>query len=170
MAKRAARRRRKAIRKGSVHEELTLLTLANSTVFTVAPDDVAESDIYCVSADLALSLDGMTPGEGPLIVGLAHSDYNATEIEEFVENEGNMFAELDQIAIEINRRKIRVIGKFNGLAAQEILFDGRVKRIPVRMLFTEGAGLRFWAYNRSGVALTTGTVITIDGVVYWKKA
>ncbi len=147
----------------------TLSTLAPSSLVKSTPDDVAEDRIFVVSIDVTPMVEGFTVGEGPIEVGVAHSDYTAAEIEEWVENETSMFGELDQIAIEIRRRKIRSIGVFDGLTIVEKMNEGVPVRVKLLWPLSEGAGLSFWAYNR-GIQLTTGASVQTQGKVYWRKA
>ncbi len=121
-----------------------------------------------MSLDTLVSLHNLTAGQGPIIVGVAHSDYTDAEIEEFVENVTS-WTQSDQISQERSRRKIRQIGVFSGVGAEEVLNDGKPIRTKCRWQLQDGQALNFWAYNASGAVLTTGGVVDFFGKAYTRK-
>jgi len=60
--------------------------------------------ISSIKATWALSNFTSVTNVGPIMVGIAHSDYSATEIEEFIEN-ANSWNEGDQVAQEVAKRR-----------------------------------------------------------------
>ncbi len=163
MAKKGGGRRRGGRNwlKGTVLEGLALSTLATSTL--VAADMSAVNErTYAASAWLQWSIRGLTAGEGPIRVGLAHSDYTTTEIEEVLEatdswNEGNFVAQ------EVSKRKVREVGVFSGESTDEVLNDGKPIKTALRWILLQGQTIQVWAYNASGGTLTTGAVVGAAG-------
>ncbi len=163
MAKRAARTGRKWI-KGTVLEALALATLSGSTLITSKMDTVAERS-YIASIWAQYAMRGHTVGEGPIRFGVAHGDYADAEIEAYLEATLS-WNESDQVAQEVANRKIREIGTFSGLDTEEVFNDGRMKKTKLGWILNAGQTLSLWAYNASGAALTTGTVVSAAGHVW----
>ncbi len=163
MARHKARRRRKFVKylAGIINVEIDFSGLgakaANTTIF---PETVIERT-YCSSIRAAWSLSNWTPTSqaGPIMVGIAHFDYSAAEIESWIENvdswnEGNLIQQ------EIAKRKIRIIGIFEGGDdALDIvrLNDGKPIRTKVGWIFTTGQSLRMWVYNLGSSSVSTTT-------------
>ncbi len=150
-----------------VEDESVLGTLANVTVLRSGLTNLSD-DFWFQAADLSFTMDDHTGGEGPLVVGIAHGDLSVVEIKECLEakptNRG------DIVTREQARRPVRVLGQFDGGAASEKLYDGQLRRYPVKMYVAEGVELNMFTFNRSGGALTTGTRIITEGYLYgtWK--
>ncbi len=107
---------------------------------------------------------GGTIGEGPVDVGLAHSDYTAAEIEACLEAEAS-WDEGDLVAQELAQRKVRTVGTFPMNFEDEVLNDGRPIRTKLNWLIASGDTLQMWIRNRGGATLTTGLIILTDGHV-----
>ncbi len=150
---------------GVVDEDLALTTLASLDVVAGIFDNVVNERTFCSSVDATWNRSGGTIGEGPIIVGLAHSDYSPAEIEEFIENTGS-WNEGDLVNQEIAKRKIRIVGAFPGDAADEGLSDGEKIHTKTKWVLLQGQSLQQWAYNRSAGALTTGSAILTEGVAH----
>ncbi len=147
--------------RGTVDEELDLGTLAARTAILVIFDNVVNERMLISSLVAIWSLADWTvaTSDGPVLVGVSHSDYNATEIEEYLEqtqswNEGN------KIAQEINTRKIRRIGVFQspigGVAADAVVLnDGKAIKTKLNWIMLQGQSLNIWAYNMGGSAFAT---------------
>ncbi len=165
LAKRGrGKRRGRAWLKGTVLEGLALSTLATSTLLSGSMSVVNERT-YAASAWLQWSIRGLTAGEGPIRVGLAHGDYSDAEIEAVLEatdswNEGNLVAQ------EVARRKVREVGVFSGESTDEVLNDGKPIKTALRWILLQGQTLKVWAYNASGATLTTGAVVGAAGHVW----
>ncbi len=166
MAKnRKGRRRGRNWLKGTVLEGLALGTLATSTLVSADMSAVNERT-YAASAWLLWSMRGATAGEGPVRVGLAHSDYSDAEIEEYLEatdswNEGNL------VAREVASRKIREVGIFSNEGTDEVLNDGKMLKTVLRWILLQGQTITIWAYNASGTnPLTTGQVVGAAGHIW----
>lgn len=111
---------------------------------------------------VAATLDTYTPlaGVGPIMVGVAHSDYSAAEIEEWIENTGSWSEGNLVQSKEVGRRQIKMLGIFRErTSALETmtLWNGVVKKIKLGWILTTGQTLDLWAYNLGGVAVATTT-------------
>ncbi len=165
----AHRRRRKYRRylKGRIDFELALGTLAANDVIAGQETNTLSEQAWLTSVKATWSLNGFTPvaGDGPLWVGVAHSDYTAGEIEEWIE-EGASWDTGDQLAREKNQRKIRQVGVFaaSGSGADiEVLNDGRPIRTKCGWQLDSAQTLGIWVYNSGAGALTTGALIHVNG-------
>ncbi len=163
------RRRYRRYLRGAVEEDFQLGTLASKTlVAQVVGDTVTESTwLSSFVATWAMSEFTVASGDGPIVVGIAHSDYTATEIEEWVENSDswNIASEVEK---EISRRKIRRVGVFRAAAAgglgAAVLNQGRPVRTKCNWMLNTGQTVDLWAYNTGGSALaTTDPQITVSG-------
>jgi len=148
---------------------MALGTLANVDAVSEIFAGIADGRVWLLSHKGTWALRDLTPGEGPISVGLAHSDYSDTEIEEWIEatagwNEG------DKIAQERSKRKIRLVGVFDGALESARLNDGNPIKTPLKFYVEEGQSLRVWAYNQSGAVLTTGAVLVVNGSTFMKRA
>ncbi len=148
----------------NVNESNALLTLADGAVLGVDSDPFGR-EFFAISADLYWAMRNHTAGEGPVIVGVAHSDYTDVEVAENLNLTG-MEDPGDKVAQEQGRRLIRRTGQFSGIGTDEVLNDGRAKRVKIGFVITDGFSLAFWAQNKNGGALTTGTVVETSGKIY----
>lgn len=164
----AAKRRRKKQRL-SVPKFVTTCAVGALADATVSVTDMTDTDRtrYLISADAVWTMRDHTAGEGPIEVGYAHGIYSATEIKEAIES-GASWASDTLTALEKSRRKVRMVGVFPGLSTEEVLNDGKPIRTKLNFTITDGENLSVYVYNRSGGSLTTGTIITCDGVCYTK--
>ncbi len=166
MAKHTGKRRSgKRLLKGNVDESLALLTLANSALVVDTFDESVNERTYAISIEASYMLRGLTAGEGPLIFGVAHSDYSAAEIEEVIENAGS-WNEGDLVSQEMGRRKVRIIGYFDGQTAENEVNDGKPIKTRLGWILLQGQTLDLWVYNRSGATLTTGAFLLATGHVW----
>ncbi len=169
MAKRKPQRRRAMGRylRGSVDEDLVLGGLASKTVISVIFDETVNERTLVSSVVAAYSLAGwtLTTNDGPMLVGLAHSDYSDAEIEEFVEATGS-WNEGDLVQQEISKRKIRRIGIFEEPDTDTdsvTLNDGKPIKTKMNWIVNQGQTLRVWAYNLGAGPITTGASIHVQG-------
>ena len=167
MAKARRRKYRRYLR-GAIDDELALVTLAGGNVVSQVVSDTLEEKAWLSSVKAIWSMIDFSPGtsDGPILVGVAHSDYTAAEIEEWIENSGS-WTSGDKISQEIARRKIRRVGVFANLsasaAAADALNDGRPITTKCNWQLTSGQTLRFWAYNQGSNPLTSGAVVHLAG-------
>ncbi len=116
----------------------------------------------CTSIQVSASINNHVPGEGPLLVGVAHGDYTDAEIEESVEAIG-LWTVADKIAKERANRLVRILGTFSGQNAAEVLWDGRQRKFKLNWRIEEGQSINFWIYNSDGTALSGATGAHVDG-------
>ncbi len=144
--------------KGNVDETMQLGTLAPTTLISANFDEVTTEKQLISSLVATWALDGMVAGQGPILFGVAHSDYTSAEIEAVIEatgtwNRGNKTQQ------EIAKRLVRVIGTFVGLqgtGTNDVKFnEGRPVKTKLNWTLITGATLKLWAYNISASALST---------------
>ncbi len=145
--------------RGNADEFLALTTLAPTTVVSAIFDDVVFDRTYASSIRAAYSLSNFTPiaDVGPIVIGVAHSDYSSAEIEEWIENTG-AWNEGNMVSQEIAKRKIRLIGmfsEFGGATDIQILNDGKTIHTKLGWILLEGQSLQLWCYNRGSAAVAT---------------
>ncbi len=158
--------------RGEVDEELALGTLAAKDVISAAFDSAVIERTFISSLVAIWSVTAVTPSTtaGPIMVGVAHSDYSAAEIEEWIENTGS-WTEADQIGQEIGRRKIRKVGIFRfqgaaGITSVAVLNEGRAIKTKLGWILTTGQNIQAWAYNLgTGAFATTDPAVDIQGHV-----
>ncbi len=156
--------RRKGYRYLPVDEKVALSTLSASGTIASDFDSVVDDRVFAISLKGTFTMEDHTPGEGPIVVGIAHSDYTAAEIDEFLEAIA-AWDSGDQIAQEHRRRFVRWVGTFDGSKAFDVLNDGMPISVPLRWWIQFGETLALWAWNKDLAALTTGTLIGVQGGV-----
>ncbi len=149
-----------------IEDQLSLSTLANGIVLAGNLTTFGVTEAYCISADVQYTLDGLTPNEGPIDVGLSTSDLTVTEIVEQLTAQPT--SKSDIIAMERSRRPVRKAGSFAGQSANESLNDGKPIRTRLKFMLAEGKELVLWARNRSGGTLTTGATVTVTGTLFMR--
>ncbi len=144
---------------------ITLSTLANETVITggILTAGVTQK-LFCLSSDVWTSISWNTTGEGPLLVGFAHDDLSVAEIAEALNAELNDPSNI--IQRERGRRPVRKTGIIPGVLANEVLNNGDKIRTPLKFTIHDGHNLNFWAMNKSGATLTTGSILRFQGTLF----
>ncbi len=168
LAKRGRGRKRGRVRPLKVSESLALLTASSGSVTVGDYDSVVNDTTFLISQDAVWSLGGHTAGEGPITVGIAHSDYTNTEIGEWFAATGQ-WDQGDLIAQEIVKRKIRLVGVFPGAEVSEALNDGQPIKTRIGFNLEEGDTMQTWAVNGDASALTTGSLILTEGTIWARK-
>ncbi len=144
--------------KGNVDEIVTLTTLGARTLVSAIFDDTVQERTLISSIEAVYTLTDLTPGSniGPVMVGLAHSDYTDAEIQQVVDlvggwDEGNLISQ------ERARRKMRVIGVFSSETTNNItsLNDGKPLKTKLNWILNQGTSLRLWGYNLGTNAIAT---------------
>jgi len=171
MAKKPRKRRMGRYLRGNVDESLVLTTIGARAVLKINFDEVVKDRTRVTSIVASYSLDDLTEGVGigPIMVGIAHDDYSAAEIEAFIEN-GGSWNEGDLVNQEIARRKIRVIGIFETAASvatglgSAVLNDGKPIKTKLNWILNQGQTLAVWAYNLgSNPVATTVPEVSVQG-------
>ncbi len=168
MARKPRRRKYRRYLKGLIELNTAMGALATSSLITASPVGVVTETAWLSSVKCTWSWKdiAVAQSDGPIIVGVAHSDYTAAEIEEFLEQQGS-WDEGDLIAQEVRKRKIRVIGTFpaTGISLTDItvLNDGLPIHTKCGWYLTTGKSVDFWFYNAGSGNLVTGSFVTITG-------
>ncbi len=150
-----------------VDDVLALSTLATKDLIAAVIGDNPGIEMYAIMARLSWSVIGLTEGDGPIWVGLAHEDYTDAEVEAYIENSGS-WVFTDLINQEIAKRKIRIVGVCS--RESPVLNNGIPIDTPLKWLNGDAQTLRFWAYNAGGAVLTTGAVLAATGNVFLRTA
>lgn len=145
--------------KGVAYLALTNMNIGQAGIF----DSTFDSNFYAVSAYIAVANKDHTAGEGPLEVGLSHSDYTTAEIQEKLNATGNTRG--DQIAQERRRRKVRSVGYLPGAEVSNEMNDGKPVRVGLKFVILQDDNLNVWVRNH-GPTLTTGGDLQVTGVLY----
>lgn len=168
MAKRKGRKFRKYLR-GEIEKEMALGTLAAKTLLSDTVNDSVTESAWLSSVKGVWSIEDMTPGAnvGPILCGVAHSDYSDAEIEAWIENTSSWEVG-DLVATrEIGRRLIKKVGVFENKSAAgvpAVLNDGRPVTTKCGWQLSTGQTVRLWAYNKGSAALsTTDPVLSLSG-------
>ncbi len=144
--------------RGNIDENLQLGTLAGKTLISDTWDETVVERTLVSSIISTWALGGMVAGQGPILFGVAHSDYSDAEIEAVIENAGS-WNEGDKTSQEVSKRQVRIIGTFVGeldSGTVDTRFnDGVPVKTKLNWILTTGDTLKMWAYNLSGAALST---------------
>jgi len=137
--------------RGSVDEELDAGALAAKTLISAGFDETVSETTRVSSIVGTYSLSDVTPGLGigPILVGLAHGDYQDSEIEAVIEATDS-WEPKDLIAMEVGARKVRRIGIFASPESSQLtvrLNDGRPIKTKLNWTLQSGQTLKIWAYN-----------------------
>ncbi len=160
-------RRRRRYLKGNLHEGLALATLAGQTLVSDVWDETVVERTLISSIVATWTIKDLTgvAGDGPIVVGVAHSDYSDAEIEQVIENTGS-WDEGDLVQQEVAKRKVRTIGifsEFSGDVNTFTLNDGLPIKTKLNWMLTTGDTLKMWAFNQGSGALTTGANMSCIG-------
>ncbi len=153
--------KRRAYLRGAINHKLSLTTLASKVVVGSAVADTLTNKAWLSSVKATWSLKNLTDGPtvGPIVVGIAHSDYTDSEIEAWIENTESWETK-DKVGQEVARRKIRRVGVFrtpNIALETAVLNDGRMVNTKCNWMLEIGQTVKVWAYN-SG-ATDVGTTV-----------
>ncbi len=155
MAKHGKGRRSFNLRKVPSTPAQALGTLAGVTVLAVDMVPDADGEYTVASAEYTHGITGLTAGEGPVQIGLAHSDYSVTEIKECLEAQASISLG-DKVAQEQANRLVRVLGRVS--AAEPNLNNGSPIKTKLNWKMTIGDQLVLFAYNDNSSPLTTGAI------------
>ncbi len=144
---------------GPIDEKFALGTLSASSVIISTMAEVVVEKTWLSSVRAAWALQNYTTGtdDGPIMVGIAHSDYSAAEVEEWIENTAG-WSQADLVAQEVGRRKIRKVGIFESPASaaeDSVLNDGKAITTKCNWLLLTGQTISLWAYNMGDSNLAT---------------
>ncbi len=168
MAKGRPKRKFRRYLKGKVNMSFNITALASKDAVAQAVADTVSERTWVSSIKAVYSLSEFTPGNdiGPILIGIAHSDYTAAEIEQWIENAGS-WTEGSKVQQEIAKRFIRQIGVFetpDSASDSVSLNDGRPMTTKCRWILNAGQTCSIWAYNQGTAAVaTTVPQINVDG-------
>ncbi len=170
MAKPQKRRRRNMGKylRGIVDEDLSLGTLAAKTLVKTNFDNTGQEELFCSSVVASWAIQEFTSAnnDGPIMVGLAHSDYTVAEIEEYIENAAS-WSVGDKIAQEQAKRLVRIVGILRGTDSATVgsrLNNGVPIKTKLNWQLITGQTLAIWAYNLGSSALaTTDPQLFVEG-------
>ncbi len=154
--------------RGTVDEELDLGTLGAKTLVAGAFDETVNEVTLATSIEYYASLRDFTRATdvGPIMIGVAHGDYSAAEIEAWIENSGS-WNRGDLVSQEISKRLIRKLGIFelpSEVADAVVLNNGRSTKVKLNWKLITGQTLDLWAYNLGAAAIATTTpIVTLEG-------
>ncbi len=153
--------------KGNIDKNIDIGLLVGSTVFISIVNDVVVEKTYCSSIRCSYALNEVTPttGDGPLTIGVAHSDYSTAEIEAWVER-STSWDKADLIGQEVSNRLIRQIGTFpqpDDVEDISVLNDGKPITTKLGWILRTGQTLTFWIYNSGGTMETTSPDVSVKG-------
>ncbi len=168
MANKPKRRKFRKYLKGQIDNAFNLGTLAANTLIGDDVDDVLTEKAYLSSVKATWTLSAGTAGPtvGPVLVGVAHSDYSDAEIEAWIENVSG-WEEFNEVQQEIAKRKIRRVGILKvpeTASLQAELNDGKPITTKCGWMLGTGQTVRIWAYNMGvGAFATTDPVVHTQG-------
>ncbi len=163
MPKKSYTRRRKRVfnlRRVRTTPAIALSTLASAVAVKLGMTGAAPNTYRAVSVSQVWDIIGMTGGEGPILVGYAHSDYTVTEIKEAIESSASIDPGL-KIEQEKSNRLIRIVGQLDQQTNN--LNDGKPLKTRLNWLISPGDEVSIFAYNDGAAALTTGAVVKSSG-------
>lgn len=159
MAKHTPKSRSRKYLRGSVDESVLGGTLAAKTVISAIFDEVVQERTLASSIVATYAMGNWTigSGRGPVMIGIAHSDYSDAEIEAMIESTGS-WDEGDLVQQELAKRKIRRIGIFaapDNSSEDAVLNDGNPIKTKLNWVLLQGQTLRLWIYNTGTAAFAT---------------
>lgn len=161
-------RKRRMYLRGNLDHKLTLATLENNTAIKTNVADTVIDKTWISSVDATWSIGDLTggTGDGPVLVGFAHSDYSVQEIEEFLENLKSWdYGQL--LEQEHARRFVRVVGTVHmppNTEKQDIVMnDGLPIKTKANFYLSPGDTISIWAYNQGSAQLVTGAILQVNG-------
>ncbi len=151
-----------------VNPGIALAILADNAALAGSFTAIMTSDGRVSSIEGTYSMRDHTAGEGPIMVGVCHPDYQDAEIAQAITVV--VTGTHTQVEMEQANRKVRIIGTFPGFSSEEQLNDGRPIKTKLNWPFSETqVALCLFGFNASGAALTTGTILKCLGHlnVFW---
>ncbi len=160
-------RRRYSLRRVRITPGDALGTLGSATAVIEALTGASVSAYRLVTAKGAWTVTGLVAGEGPIVVGYAHSDYTVVEIKECIESQASIDPG-EKIAQERANRLVRIVGSLTGQAQN--LNDGKPIKTRLNWLIATGDFVNMFSYNDGSSALTTGATVRMNGDIWVKDS
>ncbi len=139
---------------------MTLSTLASVAVIEdAAKTDTARAQgVRVKKMKIAVSYQGKTEGEGPLLVGVAHGNLSVTEIAEALNSDPQ--GQDQTVPMEQAQRTVMPIALIPavGVGGNGVPLELDDVRFPWKEV-KEGTDITMWTQNLDTGALTTGTIV-----------
>ncbi len=153
--------------RGGIDENIGFGSLGAKTLVAVNLDETVNERTLVSSVVASYSLAELTAGAniGPIMVGIAHSDYSDAEIQAVIDQTAS-WNEGDKVGQEVAKRLVRRIGQFEDLGslAPVVLNDGKPIKTKLNWILLQGQTLKLWVYNLgSGAVATTTPIVTMQG-------
>ncbi len=150
--------------------DFALGTLGSETVIAndlVTGDSTNQRRTYWFSFKGYISSDNVALGQGPIEIGVAHSDLSVTEIAEALDAAASVSQD-NVIENERARRPVRSWGIFTARDITEWLNNRATTNQRFKIGFSTGEDFEpvIWARNHSGAVLTTGGVVNAFGKLW----
>ncbi len=146
-------------------------TLGSATALVQGLTGSSTISYRAVTIKATWTITGLTEGEGPIVVGYAHSNYTVTEIKQAIEAAAAISPGL-KVEEEQANRLVRIVGVFSGQANRS-LNDGRPIKTRLNWLIPAGSSgteINQFAYNDGSGALTTGANVRVNGDMWVKDS
>lgn len=163
------KRRFRPYLKGQIQNSLALSTLGGRAAVSGDVTDTVTEKAWLSSVKATWSLAKFIAGtdDGPIQIGLAHSDYTTAEILEWI-NQTASWDQGDRIGQEIAKRQIRRVGVFDtppdlGVADTVVLNDGKPITTKCGWQLKTAESVKIWAFNQGSSAIATGAVVLSNG-------
>jgi len=167
MARRPRRKRRSFnLRRVRVTPEMPILNVLSDVAVKQAISAVAVSTYRAISLKGLWAITNLTVNEGPLTVGVAHSDYTVLEIQECLISQASIDPG-NKVEQERANRLVRLIGSFN---EDGVLNDGEPVSTKLNWLIAIGRSVDMFIFNESTSQLTTGAVLNFTGNLWVKDS
>lgn len=151
--------------KGQILREncaIALSTLADATAIKATSGGLAgnmQEDFRIIKSEIFVYVEGHTVGEGLITIGLADNELSVAEIAECLDVNGPVDRN-DHLNAERVMRPVFEVCQI-GETTMEIPNEGLPLEKTFRWTFPAAEGWCWFAYNDSGAALTTGTIVRI---------
>ncbi len=145
-------------------ESFALATLAAADVISQQGGTAVVDSTRVTSIKVGIGVANLDEADGPVVIGVAHSDYTDPEIEEWMEATASWDLG-DKIAQERRKRRCRILATLTPDVASggAQAFNGAQRKFKLNMLLSEGDSLNFFAYNRGAATMQTGAEVKVTG-------
>lgn len=151
--------------KGAIIREnlqIALSTLADATAIKATSGGLSgdmQEDFRIIKSEIFVYVEGHTQTEGPITIGICDAELSVTEIAECLDLNGPVDRN-DHLNAERVMRPVFELCQIGELSL-EIPNNNLPIEKTLRWTFPAAEGWDWFAYNDSGAALTTGTIVRI---------
>lgn len=142
--------------------QIALSTLADAAAIKQTSGGIGGNlgeDFRILKTEYSVFVEGFTNDEGPITFGIADNELSVTEIAETLNLLGPL-ARNDRDGQEKSERAVFEYGQVMANSSVQGGVEPRHEKTP-RWTFSDTDGWTWFAYNDSGAALTTGTILRI---------